>query len=182
MKRIIPALFVLLAAPAIAGAQQNPPSPQQQAPQLPSVQLPPELDRVLRDYERAWQARDPAALAALFTDDGFVLSNGRPPVRGRAAVQQAYAGQGGPLALRALAYAAGDSVGYIIGGYAGSAGDADDGKFILAIRRAPGGPWRIAADIDNPNRRPQRQPGAPGAPGAPAPGAPAGPPPAPPQP
>lgn len=186
MKLLVSALLVLLSAPTVAGAQQNPPPAP--APQLPSAQLPPELDRVLRDYERAWQARDPAALAALFTEDGFVLSNGRPPVRGRAAVQQAYAGQGGPLALRALAYAADDTVGYIIGGYAGSTGDPDDGKFILALRRARGGPWQIAADIDNPNRRPQRQPGPPGAPGAPgasgapAPGAPAGPPPAPPQP
>lgn len=181
MKLIIPALLVLLSAPAVAGAQQNPPLAPQ--PQLPSAQLPPEIERVLRDYERAWQARDPAALAALFTEDGFVLSNGRPPVRGRAAVQQAYVGQGGPLALRALAYAASDTVGYIIGGYAGSAGGPDDGKFILAIRRRPGGPWQIAADIDNPNRRPQRQPGTPGTPGAPGvPGAPAGPPPAPPQP
>ena len=176
MKHIIPALLVLLAAPPVAAAQENPPPAQ--APQLPSVQLPPEVDRVLRDYERAWQARDAAALAALFTEDGFVLSNGRPPVRGRAAVQQAYTGQGGPRALRALAYAVDDSVGYINGAYAANAGDPDHGKWILALRRAPGGRWLIAADIDNPNQRPRMQPGRP-PPGALAPGAPAGPPPTP---
>ena len=76
------------------------------AAQLPSVPLPPELARVLTDYERAWQQKDAAALAALFAENGFVLSSGVPPVRGRAAIQKHYSGQGGPLSLRALAYAA----------------------------------------------------------------------------
>jgi len=170
MKLVVSAVLVLLAAPAVAGAQQNPPP---QAPaQLPSVQLPPELDRVLRDYERAWAARDEAALAALFAEDGFVLANGRNPVRGRPAIQQVYADDGGPLALRALAYATADSVGYIIGAFAENAGDPDMGKFVLALRRQRGGPWRIASDIDNMNRRP-RPPGQ----GAPAPVPPAAPPP-----
>lgn len=119
---------------------------------LPSVALPPELDRVLRDYERQWQARDAAGLAALFLPDGFVLQSGRPPVRGHAAITEAYRGAGGPLALRALAYAVADTVGYIIGGYATAPGQEDGGKFILALRRERGGPWRIAADMDNSNR------------------------------
>lgn len=156
MKLVAAAVLACLCVPA-AAAQQDPPPPT--SAQLPSVQLPAELDRVLRDYERAWQGRDAAALAALFTEDGFVLGNGRPPVRGRAAVQQAYAGAGGPLSLRAFAWAGGDSVGYIVGGFAGSAGQPDNGKFVLALRREPGGPWRIAADMDNVNRRPQRPAG-----------------------
>ncbi|HET7233002.1 MAG TPA: DUF4440 domain-containing protein [Longimicrobium sp.] len=167
MKLLIPAVLVLLAAPAVAVAQQNPP-PSDAAAQLPHVQLPPELDRVLRDYERAWQARDAAALAALFAEDGFVLANGRSPVRGRAAVRQAYTGAGGPLSLRAYTYAADDSVGYIIGAYAGSADQPDEGKFILALRRQPRGPWQIAADMDNLNRarRPAGQPAPAAAPPA----------------
>jgi hypothetical protein len=40
---------------------------------LPSVTLPPELDRVLRDYETAWTAKDAARLAKLFAEDGYVL-------------------------------------------------------------------------------------------------------------
>jgi ketosteroid isomerase-like protein len=118
-------------------------------PALPSVDLPPPLDRVLRDYERAWQARDPAALAELFAEDGFVLANGRPPVRGRAAIREAYKDGGGPLALRALAYATEGPVGYIIGAYAPRAGEKDTGKFILALRRKKDGRWSIAADMDN---------------------------------
>ena len=72
---------------------------------LPSVTLPAALARVLTDYERAWAAKDAAGLAALFAEDGFVLAGGTPPVRGRAAIQRHYAGKGGPLSLRALAYA-----------------------------------------------------------------------------
>jgi ketosteroid isomerase-like protein len=127
------------------------------ADDLPSVQLPPELDRVLRDYERAWQARDGNALAELFADDGFVLSSGKSPVRGRDNIRKAYAGAGGPLALRALAYKTEGSTGYIIGAYGGEAGGPDSGKFVLAIRRV-NDRWLIAADIDNSNRRPPPPP------------------------
>lgn len=132
-----------------------------QVASAPSVPLPTELDRVLRDYERAWQARDAAALAALFTEDGMTLSSGLPLRRGRSAIQQGYATSGGPLSLRAVSYATDDTVGYIIGGYSEKPGQPDIGKFVLALRRSPGGPWRIAADIDNSNQPPRmRSPGA----------------------
>jgi ketosteroid isomerase-like protein len=118
----------------------------------PTQELPADLARVLRDYERAWQARDPKALAELFTDDGFVLSNGKVAVRGRAAIVEAYSGQGGPLALRAYEHATSGDVGYIIGGYTANAGEEDHGKFVLALRKVDGR-WMIAADIDNSIRR-----------------------------
>ncbi len=121
---------------------------------LPSVNLPPELARVLRDYESAWHPRDPAKLAELFIEDGFVLASGKPPVRGRAAIREAYAGAGGPLALRALAYETSGNTGYIIGAYASAKDAPDIGKFILALRRVKGR-WLIAADIDNGSSRPR---------------------------
>jgi ketosteroid isomerase-like protein len=124
---------------------------------LPSVALPAALERVLRDYERAWQARDPAALAALFAEDGFVLANGRPPVRGRAAIRNAYKDGGGPLSLRALAYATEGPIGYIIGAYGPRAGE-DTGKFVLALRRDKDGRWSIAADMDNASQHRPRPP------------------------
>ena len=146
--RFIAAMLALL--PAIARAQTPAPS----AP-LPSVVLPRELDRVLRDYERAWQAGDAAALSALFTTDGFVLSNGKPAVRGHDAIRAAYQDAGGALRLRALAYAVQDTLGYIIGayGYGSDSNVLDTGKFMLALRRGGGGQWLIAGDIDNTNRR-----------------------------
>jgi len=122
---------------------------------LPSVSLPPELARVLTDYEAAWRAKDAASLARLFAEDGFVLQRNKPPVRGRDAIEKAYAGAGGSLALRALAYAVEGPVGYIIGGYAARAGEPDDGKFTLTLKRAPTGKWLIMSDMDNGNRPPR---------------------------
>lgn len=162
-----PHSFVALGAWLIAGAtpllaQATSASPQRRsdraiaADTLPSVQLPPALDRVLRDYERAWRARDAAALAALFAEDGFVLQSGRPPIRGRPAIEAVYAGQGGGmLRLRALAYGTQDSVGFIIGGYRYEDGGADVGKFTLTLRRTARGPWMIFSDMDNPNQPPR---------------------------
>lgn len=120
-----------------------------------SVPLPPELARVLTDYEAGWKTGDAAALASLFTEDGFVLSNGRPPVKGRAAIQKLYTRNGSPLSLRAFAFATHGDTGYIIGGYSGESGKPDDGKFTLTLRKTSDGRWLIVSDMDNSNRRPQ---------------------------
>lgn len=142
----IPRFLVLFALVVPPLAAQAPPSP------LPSIALPPELDRVLRDYERAWKAGDEKALARLFTEDGFVPTSGGW-VRGEDAIRRAYQESQGDLELRALAYAVQDTVGYIIGAYGyGETPGTDRGKFVLALRRAPGGSWLIAADLDNSNR------------------------------
>ena len=121
---------------------------------LPSIELPAPLDRVLRDYETAWANGDEAALAALFTEDGFVPT----PVgwvRGRAGITGVYENSSGSLLLRALAFSVSDSVGYIIGAYnyGEAVGATDVGKFVLALRKDASGKWLIAADLDNSNRR-----------------------------
>jgi len=149
-----------LALAALAGqapaADPAPPPPEAGAPAaaLPTVALPPGLARVLTDYEAAWRARDAGALARLFAEDGLVLSGGRPPIRGRAAIERHYRGSGGPLALRALAYATEGAVGYIIGGYARQSGEPDIGKFTLTLRREPDGCWLIMSDMDTSNQPP----------------------------
>jgi len=120
---------------------------------LPSVTLPAPLARVLTDYEAAWSRKDAAALAALFAEDGFVLSSGTLPVRGRAAIERHYMGQGGPLALRALAYAVDGRIGYIIGGFARAKGEPDIGKFTLTLVKGPQDRWLIQSDMDNGNAR-----------------------------
>lgn len=119
---------------------------------LPSIELPAELARVLTDYETGWSAKDEAALAALFTEDGFVLPGGQAPVRGRAAIQEHYKDSGGSLSLRALAYGIDGTTGYIIGAYAGAKGAPDDGKFTLTLRKETDR-WLIVSDMDNSNRR-----------------------------
>ncbi|MEE8218925.1 MAG: DUF4440 domain-containing protein, partial [Vicinamibacteria bacterium] len=62
---------------------------------------------------------------------------------------------GGPLALRALAYATEGGVGYIIGAYARRRGEPDVGKFTLTLRRDGEGRWLIMSDMDNGNSRPR---------------------------
>jgi ketosteroid isomerase-like protein len=139
-------LLTLLTASSAIGQQETPAAE-------PSVTLPPELAKVLTDYEAAWSKKDPAALAGLFSEDGFVLPNGSAPVRGRAAIQKFYTGHGGPLSLRALAYATEGGVGYIIGGYTETAGKPDIGKFTLTLKKGAEGRWLIMSDMDNGNRR-----------------------------
>ena len=120
----------------------------------PSVVLPGELQRVLTDYEGAWSKKDAVGLAKLFAEDGFVLAPGSPMVRGREGIERHYRGSGGPLSLRAVAYATEGSVGYIIGAFSARAGIADQGKFTLILRRDGAGKWWIVSDMDNGNGRP----------------------------
>lgn len=147
--RILTTVFLCCAMTASSTLAQQ--TEETEADTLPSVTLPPELERVLRDYERAWRNHDADALAALFTADGFVLRSGHPPVRGRSAIKEAYRDSGGRLHLRALAFEQSESVAYIVGGYTSTPKWPDAGKFVLTLRRGPEGQWLIAADMDNRN-------------------------------
>jgi len=147
MRQIVLGMFIFF---NVVGAIEQSPKTSEPA-QQPSVPLPPELARVLTDYERAWSKGDSAGLAQLFAEDGFVLSRENPPVRGRAAIGRFYSGPGGPLSLRAMAFAMERNVGYIIGGYSDRPGVPDDGKFTLTLRKDVAGRWLIVSDMDNGN-------------------------------
>jgi len=140
---------ILLMMAVLARGQQIADVP----PPQPTAQMPAALERVLTDYEAAWRSRNAAALASLFAEDGFVLPGGFPPVRGRAEIERHYAHSGGPLSLRAIAFATEGAVGYIIGGYAREKGEPDIGKFTLTLRKSSGGRWLIVSDMDNSNSR-----------------------------
>jgi ketosteroid isomerase-like protein len=146
MKTSVLALITVLALVAPAAGQQS----------QPSVALPADLQRVLTDYENAWDARDAAGLAALFAEDGFVLSGGAPPIRGRDAIREHYEGSGGQLVLRALDYAVDGDTGYIIGGYSRARGADDVGKFTLTLRRVDTR-WLIVSDMDSGNAPPRSE-------------------------
>lgn len=122
-----------------------------------AVELPADLARVLRDYEKAWSAGDTAGLAGLFVDGGYAMPNGQPPAAGAAAIRAAYQrNAGSPLALRALHYDQSGDMAYIVGGFGAQAGKPDFGKFVLVLRRDKDVTWRIAADIDNANAMPRK--------------------------
>lgn len=130
------------------------------AQNLPSVSLPADIDRVLKDYEKAWSANDAPALASLFLPTGLALPSGQPPARGAEAVRKAYSHGGAmPTSLRAVDYAVSGDMAYIVGGYAPAGAQADMGKFVLVLRRVDGR-WMIVADIENANvqMRPMQRP------------------------
>ncbi len=139
-------LTLLLAAPLSAQQATT-------AAESPSITMPPELDRVLRDYEKGWSGKDPQGLSRLFAEDGFALMSGTNGARGRPAIAAIYASAGGELKLRAIAYSTDGGTGYIIGAYRYGTAAADMGKFVLALRKGADGRWLIAADIDNGNRQ-----------------------------
>lgn len=151
MRSVLFSLILLMLGAGTIAAQRAATSAE--IPALPSVTLPAALARVLTEYETGWKAGDAAALASLFTEDGFVLSDGRAPVQGRAAIQKLYTGPGSPLSLRAFAYAVHGEVGYIIGGFTSEPGKPDHGKFTLTLRKGKDGRWLIVSDMDNANRR-----------------------------
>ena len=140
---------LLAAAPAPALAQ---------APS--SMSVPPEVERVLRDYEKAWAANDVKGLAALFAEDGMALPSNQAPARGREDIAKAYSGGGGqPTDLRVLDYRASGDLAYIVGGYGPAGQNKDVGKFVLVLRKIDGR-WLIAADIESANMRMGPPPGS----------------------
>lgn len=60
---------------------------------------------------------------------------------------------GGPLVLRALAYAIEGNVGYIIGGYARTKDALDVGKYTLTLIKNDENRWLIMSDMDNGNSK-----------------------------
>ncbi|MBQ5945965.1 SgcJ/EcaC family oxidoreductase [Massilia sp. ST3] len=145
-----------LIAPMLAAVLSLAPA---MAQTLPSGDVPPDVERVLRDYEKAWAANDAKALAALFAEDGIALPSNQPPARGKERIAQAYAGGGAmPTFLRVIDYRASGDLATLVGAY-GPAGQARDfGKFVLVLRRVDGR-WLIAADIENANMRMGPPPG-----------------------
>lgn len=157
--------FAFMAAAALLSLAQAGCASRQAAASGDETDLPPAFSRILRSYERAWGEKDAAALAALFAEDGFVLPNGAPPVRGRNAIRDHYQGAGGPLFLRALAWSQSEPIGFIIGEYAHEPPPAPaTGKFTLTLRGVRQHPdsagyrWFIMSDMDSSNRRPQARP------------------------
>ena len=103
------------------------------------------------DSAGLWEMPEPAFL--VLQSDTLV-----PWFSGRENIEKAYAGAGGPLVLRALAYAVEGDTGYVIGAFSREKGAPDVGKFTLTLRRDKGGRWLIMSDMDNGNTRPPRPP------------------------
>ena len=116
------------------------------------IELPRELRVVLDNYQNGWSSKDAGALAALFTEDGFILRPGHSAVRGRVNIKKAYEGSGGALSLHAFDYAINGDLAIILGGYTDIKGNQDFGKFTLTLKKVDG-IWLIHSDMDNGNKR-----------------------------
>ena len=112
---------------------------------LRSVDLPGDLDRVVRDYERFTKSGDPDSLTALFAQDGFLaLRTGW--IRGRGAIGRAAVDfDPQDLHVRAHSFALYDSVATITGSLADSSGPraTDFAKILVTMHRGPDGRWLI---------------------------------------
>lgn len=115
----------------------------------PSVELPDDFARVLRDYERHWSRGEASELAQLFVERGLIVREGQW-IRGREAIELAYQSASGPLRLRAIEYAADGNAGYIVGayGYGDDLPVGDVGLFVLTLQRDLDGRWLIVSDMD----------------------------------
>lgn len=140
-------------------------------PPLPSVELPAELDQVVRDYERRrlaaagdfTKAGHAASFADLFTEDGL-LSQPTGWARGREAIRSA-AGNEPPrdLRVRPHVFAAEDSVATVTGSLADGAGSSprDVAKVTFTLRRGSDGRWLIATFLRENRPPPTSTSGAP---------------------
>ncbi|MEE8308537.1 MAG: nuclear transport factor 2 family protein, partial [Gammaproteobacteria bacterium] len=119
MKKLMTLVFVLL----MAGCMQ--------APQTDLEGLKAMIDV----SQAAFDARDPAAIAAIYAEDGAVMSPNSETVTGRAAIEAFSAdllvSVINPEAKATEVYAHGD-VGYEVGTYAGTdpGGAIDEGKYV----------------------------------------------------
>lgn len=114
---------------------------------LPPVELPRDLAGLLRERERRWN--DSTALAELYTEDVTALGGDRDWIDGRSAVAAHVASLfGSAYRITPISHGVEESSGYIAAYL--TRGEADSaahfGSLLLALERAPGGAWRIAAE------------------------------------
>lgn len=119
-------------------------------PLLPAIELPADFARLLRDRDETFKQKDPSLMAKLYTEDAmFLTPSDSKWLRGEPAI--AFVAKNINVGFRAVpvAYAAGDSVGYIAGywKYGEGASTQYVTNFLLSLRKdTANGKWRIAAE------------------------------------
>jgi uncharacterized protein (TIGR02246 family) len=117
------------------------------------------IDRNNARLIETFVAGDAAAAAELFADDAVLMLPGVPQIHGKAAIEQALAGFFGAVRYRSIvanvqevqffgdyALEMGTTVmTYDVGGQTVT----DNGKYLVAWQRQPGGEWKIHRDVSN---------------------------------
>jgi uncharacterized protein (TIGR02246 family) len=145
MKVIIAALAGAVFAIAAAGYSQS--------------RRDPALDKLAVEFEAAFNARDAAKTASMYTDDGILMPPDQPMVKGRADIEayyrRAFRGTFSDMrvlpmesaASGTLAFEAGVST-MVVPHRDGSGSWIPVGKYVLVYKRV-GQAWKIAYDIFN---------------------------------
>lgn len=112
----------------------------------PTVELPQELDRLLRRVGEGWN--DKTALAGLLTDDSLIYDDDRPGwIRGRTAVAEFLSARFiRAYRLTPLAFASEGSTGHLTGYFTRGDGTSARhiGSFYMGLAKGGDGAWRIA--------------------------------------
>jgi len=111
------------------------------------VQLPPELDKLLRDKERLSKQRSVDAIKDLYTSDLVALDAGVPTwLQGDKAIR--YIAESTVInSLFPTAFSVNGTEGYIAGTEVSSdSAHTPLSNFLYVIRKAPDGKWRIAVE------------------------------------
>jgi uncharacterized protein (TIGR02246 family) len=120
-----------------------------------------EVKRIGRRLEAAFNARDPAALAALYTEDAVLMPPSEPMVQGRRAIRLWFdqtLPRLGMIRLWPATTSAERELAVQVGRFemtpsavSDSPGSEHAGKYVLVLTRADEG-WAIAADLWNLDR------------------------------
>jgi len=119
------------------------------------------IEKTIAAWEKAFNAKDAAAVSKLYTEDAILLPPGSPAVNGRANIQsffQSFISAGGSDAkLRVVKVESSGEIAYEIGAFEATlplpqGGTArGSGKYVVIWRRQPDGSVKLAVDIFNTN-------------------------------
>jgi len=119
------------------------------------------IEKAIAAWEKAFNAKDAAAIANLYTDDASLLPPGSPLIKGRKNIQdfwQSFINAGGSDGkLHVVEVEASGSTAYEIGRFnamlpTGQGGTARaEGKYVVIWKRQSDGSIKLAVDIFNVN-------------------------------
>ena len=118
-----------------------------------------EIEKEIAEYLAALERSDVETIAAGFTEDGYLIPDSGPPIRGRQAINDWYRDSfaGGPRKVTAqtLEIGADGDMAYLIGlyrlfdGFTADAAVVDEGKVVDVFRRKAGKGWKKHVVIYN---------------------------------
>jgi uncharacterized protein (TIGR02246 family) len=150
MKRLIITSVVLALTTSVGLAQSA-----ADKAQMPG-KTDPAITKLAKEWEAAFNAKDVAKVASMYTDDAVVMPPNHEAVRGRANIEAFFKEmEGANLTLTPFESATSGSTAYEAGTYQMSMTPktgpptTDKGKYVVVLKRGSDGQWRLAFDIFN---------------------------------